>query len=201
MGEVWQYKFVKSERHDPDETQRLFGTPFGWGKLGPTASERCQAAMKNPLPGVNYYMTLAPMISFKFHLVGHRPEGLTLCRFSTDLEAGGRCIAKPLNTSFLQLSAEVVSDGNKKCFVRFYTVGGEERVIIRNKTLQSRWGPVLHDATSQLGRTNCEFRFLKFVTMEGVEIKEQNHHDKLGEDLRLPAKPTQKMTRSKFSKN
>ncbi|CAK9066591.1 unnamed protein product [Durusdinium trenchii] len=201
MDQVWQCKFVKSECHDPLETSSLFATSTGWGKLGPTASERCQAAMQNPVPGINYFMTLAPMISYRFHLVGHCPEGLTLCRFRTDLAAGVRCIAKPLNKATSQISVDVVPDVfSSHCTVHFYSMGGDEKLVIRNKTIMSRWGPVLKDAAKQMGRTNLEYRYIKFITMEGVEIKDNYHYWKLGDDLRRSVQQASKMVRSKFSK-
>lgn len=198
--QVWQYKFVKNVCHDPVETANLFATTAGWGKLGPAASERCENAMSSPTVGLNYYMTLAPMISFKFHLVGHRSEGLTLARFSTDLEDDTRCIAKRLNTKPIQISVEVVPDGGQKCFLRFYSIGGEEKLVIRNKTFAARWGPTLRAASHRMGRTNQDYHYIKFISMDGVEITEDYHDDVLGSKLRLSVPRSTKKTRGKFNK-
>ena len=197
MEPKWQFKFVQSCCEDPAETSRLFATSTGWGTLGPMASQRCQAAWENPLPGVNFFMTLSPMISFRFHLVGHCSEGMTLCRLRTDLAACCRCIVKPIVPP-IRVTVEVVPEGNGTCFLRFYSMAGDLKLVVQNKSMRSRWGPVLKDAARKMGRTNMDSRSVTFLTLNGVEISEQHHHDVIGEGLPLPV-PGKKV-KSKFTK-
>ena len=198
-SETWQYKFVSSECHDPEETLRLFSSSSGWSKLGPVASERCQNAMMDPRVGLAFFMTLNPMIGFKFHLVGQCQLGITLCRLNRDAGAGVRCIAKPVNEAAITLTVEVVPDGDTSCFVHFYSIAGGLKLTLVNKSLRCRWGVLLREAGAQMGRTNLGGPKIKWVSIEGIELTMEYHQDCIGDKLKKK-ECGPKTVRGKFSK-
>lgn len=196
MESAWQYKFVSSLSHAPKECMEAFLDGDGWHKLGPAASQRCDLAWHNPGVGLAWYMTLAPMLSYKFTLVGMNAVGMTLCRLRQDVST--RCLVRPVKgTQQLSVHVEPVDDDEGQWKVSFYTMGGDtfHEKLVRGST---RWGSILRNVRQMLCRTNIDSHRVKFVSKDGILMTA--FHDKVAVRSKIcpPQTSGGKMVKSKF---
>ena len=79
------------------------------------------------------------------------------------------------------------------------------QVLLHGRRLEARGSEQVHaepmGSSPQRCRSedaNMDYRSVTFLTLNGVEISEQHHHDVIGEDLPLPVPG--KKAKSKFTK-